>query len=100
MLMTLCLLAFSSLGGFIYYNTNVLNTHYTLLDLQQLQAEYETSYKTHQDLPQPEIDSVSVDVAIYPAEREAEIKGTYKLTNYKLTNYTTLVGSPQQAPLL
>ena len=69
-------------GSYIYYNTNVLNTHYNQLDLQRLQAEYEQAYRGHRDTPQPDIDSVAVDVAIFPEQREAEITGTYMLTNY------------------
>ncbi|MEM7019708.1 MAG: ABC transporter permease, partial [Pseudomonadota bacterium] len=80
-LMVLCLLGFSSLGGFIYYNTNILNPHYSQLDLQRLQAEYEKRYKRYQDMPQPEIETVSVEVAIFPEDREVEATGRYSLIN-------------------
>ncbi len=39
------LLAFVALGGFIFYNTNVLNRYETPTDRQALQAEYEKRYK-------------------------------------------------------
>ncbi len=74
-------LIFGTSGGFIYYNTNVLNTHYSLLDLQRLQSEYELAYKAHENIPQPVIEVVTVNVDIFPQEREAEISGRYLLRN-------------------
>ncbi len=44
-----------TLGGFIFYNTNVLNEYRTPFDTAERTAEYERRYKRFQDVPQPRI---------------------------------------------
>lgn len=73
--------AFVLVGGFIYYNTNVLNRYLTGKDLETLQADYEKAYKQFEVEPQPQIQSVYVEVDIYPALREVAAKGYYDLIN-------------------
>ena len=80
-LLAASLLAFIGLGGWIFYNTNVIN-RYVPGDLaMKRQADYEKSYRKYLDLPQPKISDVKVDVDIYPHERKVDIRGHYILTN-------------------
>jgi ABC-type transport system involved in multi-copper enzyme maturation permease subunit len=53
-------IAFATCGGWIYYNTHVLNTFYSRHDLQRLQADYEKRYKALAAAPQPRITAVDV----------------------------------------
>lgn len=71
----------AGLGGFIYYNTNVLNTYYTSWDVETLQEEYERWYKSVENEPQPRITDVSVRVELYPDQRAMEANGRYTLKN-------------------
>ena len=73
--------AFVIVGGFIYYNSNVLNRYLTSDDIETLQADYEKAYKRFELEPQPEIQSVYVEVDIYPVLREVAAKGRYELIN-------------------
>tara|TARA_R110002072_G_scaffold104540_1_gene228984 strand:- start:952 stop:4515 length:3564 start_codon:yes stop_codon:yes gene_type:complete len=73
--------AFLMVGGFIYYNTNVLNRYLTNDDLETLQADYEKAYKRYEREPQPALQSVYVEVDIYPEERDVAAKGHYELVN-------------------
>jgi ABC-2 type transport system permease protein len=68
-------------GGWIYYNTNVLNDYSTFRDRERMQAEYEKRYQQNADLTQPAITSVYAEVDIYPDTRDVMIKGRYSLTN-------------------
>ncbi|HTW62212.1 MAG TPA: M1 family aminopeptidase [Terracidiphilus sp.] len=61
---------FVLVGGWVYYNTEVLNHVYSQYDNQKIQADYEKNYKRYQNLPQPRIIDVHYDLAIYPATRE------------------------------
>lgn len=73
--------AFVMVGGFIYYNTNVLNRYLTTEDIETLQADYEKAYKQYEGVPQPEIQSVYVEVDIFPGLREVSAQGHYDLIN-------------------
>jgi ABC-type transport system involved in multi-copper enzyme maturation permease subunit len=69
------------LGGFIFYNTNVLN-EYSPGDQAGLpQAEYEKRYKRFDGAPQPNIIGADLRVEIYPENRSADLRGTYRLVN-------------------
>lgn len=68
-------------GGFIYYNTNVLNEYITLDDLEELQVAYEKEYRQYADLPMPRTTDVKVDVDIYPYRRRIEVRSTQVLEN-------------------
>jgi hypothetical protein len=73
--------AFAALGGWIFYNTNVLN-HYVPGDLaKQRQADYEKAYRQYRGLPQPKIESIRADVDIYPETRTVEVRGRYRMRN-------------------
>jgi len=68
-------------GGWIFYNTNVLND-YVPGDLQEArQARWEKQYKQYEDVPQPRITSVYAEVDIYPRDRAVDIRGRYTLRN-------------------
>lgn len=75
------LLAFAGVGGFIYYNTNILNTYRSSDDVQALLADYEKKYKQYEDHQQLTITSVFAEVDIFPDQQEVTVKGTYKLEN-------------------
>jgi hypothetical protein len=70
-----------TLGGFIFYNTNLLNEYLTDSDITQRQAEYEQRYKRYEGIPQPWVTGSRLQVEIYPSRREAEIRGSYSLVN-------------------
>ena len=42
-----------ALGGFIFYNTNVLNEYLTASDMAERRAEYERRYGRYAGIPQP-----------------------------------------------
>jgi ABC-2 type transport system permease protein len=68
-------------GGFVYYNTNVMNTYRNSDDVEELQASYEKQYKQHERLPQPRITGVSLEVDLFPDEGNVEIRGSYQIEN-------------------
>jgi hypothetical protein len=70
---TVALLAFALCGGWIWYNTEVLNPLLGPKDVERLQAEYEKTYKPLAKLPQPRIRSVKFAVDIFPASRNVNV---------------------------
>ena len=49
-----------TLGGFIFYNTNVLNAYHTASDGQARRAEYERRYGQYKGIPQPQLTGVKL----------------------------------------
>ena len=68
-------------GGFVFYNTNVLNEYITDDELVQRRADYERLYGRYEDIPQPARVATTLQVDIHPRERAATIHGTYRLVN-------------------
>jgi ABC-type transport system involved in multi-copper enzyme maturation permease subunit len=74
-------LATVALGGYIFYNTNVLNHYRTQHDRQLRLAEYEKRYKILAAVPQPKVTAVKVDVDVFPREQRVRMRGTLSLVN-------------------
>jgi ABC-2 type transport system permease protein len=70
-----------TLGGFIFYNTNVLNEYITDDELVARRAEYERRYGRFEGTPQPERTATSLRIEIHPDRRAATIRGSYRLVN-------------------
>ncbi|MEQ1517855.1 MAG: M1 family aminopeptidase, partial [Usitatibacteraceae bacterium] len=75
------LLLFVGLGGFIFYNTNVLNHYQNSSANEKRQVEYEKKYKSTAGTPQPRVTAVSVKTDLYPREQRARMAGSYCLKN-------------------
>lgn len=86
----LLFLAATGTGGFIYYNTNILNEYLTLDDLEELQVAYEQEYRQYADLPMPRTTDVKVDVDIHPYQRRVEVRSTQVLENKTDTPISTV----------
>ena len=70
-----------TLGGFIFYNTNVLNEYRTDSESVERLAEYERRYGQYEGIPQPQLTGTNLHVEIYPDRGAATIRGTYRLVN-------------------
>lgn len=68
-------------GGYIFYNTTILNRYVTSDEQEALQVRYERDYKQYEGLAQPRITAVDVDAEIYPYERRVEVRGKLHLVN-------------------
>jgi len=70
-----------TLGGFVFYNTNVINDFRTPDEIAEESAEYERKYKRFDGAPSPTLFAARVNVELYPAERAARVRGTFRLVN-------------------
>ena len=68
-------------GGFIFYNTNVLNAYLPPQKAGTPQAEYERRYARYADLPQPVIAGAELRFEIYPDAPAVDMRGSYRLVN-------------------
>jgi len=67
-------------GSWIVSNTLILND-FRSGDAQAYLAEYEKRFFRYAGLPQPVVRQVELDVALYPEETRAEVRGRYRLVN-------------------
>jgi ABC-2 type transport system permease protein len=78
-------------GGFIYYNTNVLNTYRAPDTWKELTANYEKKYKKYKFTPQPRIAAVNVNLDLFPEERKCFIKAEYVIKNKNIKPVDSLI---------
>lgn len=73
--------AFVMLGSYIFYNTNILNEHWTNSQETEFRVDYEKTLKEFEYLPQPKIVVVNLKVELYPKSRDYTAEGFYFLKN-------------------
>jgi ABC-2 type transport system permease protein len=79
--LAVCGLLFVTTGAYIYYNTHILNSYLSTFKIQEERAQYELKYKQYQNMPQPRITDVQVNVDLYPDRRLAIFRGKGWLEN-------------------
>jgi ABC-2 type transport system permease protein len=79
----LAAIAFIGIGGWIFYNTNILNEYLTPYERLQRKADYEKAYGRYEDAPTPSYDSLEMAIDIFPEERRLESRGGAILGNHK-----------------
>lgn len=77
----LVLLLFLFAGGYIFYNTNVLNKFSFETETIQKQISYEKAYSRFEIMPAPSIVDLDTECHIYPHKGKIEYKGFYYLKN-------------------
>lgn len=72
---------FALIGGWLYYNTQVLNQVVGPKTILSRRADYEKTYKKYQTLPQPRISAIRYDIDIYPERRALLLRGDQTIEN-------------------
>ena len=68
-------------GGFIFFNTNVVNDYHDADARAARRAEYERRYGRYERAVQPRVAGTRLHVEIYPGERAVAVRGTFRLVN-------------------
>ena len=79
--LTVLLVIFIGAGIFINYNTGVLNNYQTKKGTKSLTAQYEKQLSKYDRIPQPKVIDVKLDADLFPEDRTARMKVTYKMVN-------------------
>jgi hypothetical protein len=74
-------LAFLAVGGFIYYNTNVLNTYRNTYRNDENRAQYEKKYVQYLSMPQARVTDLNLNIDLDNTHRVAEFSGSMSLEN-------------------
>jgi ABC-type transport system involved in multi-copper enzyme maturation permease subunit len=79
----LATLTFIGIGGWIFYNTNILNEYLTPGERLQRKADYEKNWGRYENAPTPSYDRIEMAIDIFPEERRMESRGSTVLGNHK-----------------
>ncbi len=79
--LSVCAALLFSVGGYIFYNTNILNHYYTTYAIDEGRAQYEKKYRQYKELPQPKITDINTQIDLDPANRSVNMQGTMMLEN-------------------
>lgn len=74
-------LAFIGAGCYVFYNTNQINKYESREAREDKQVAYEKTLKKFENIPQPKIIDVNLNVEIYPLERDFTAEGYFWLKN-------------------
>jgi ABC-type transport system involved in multi-copper enzyme maturation permease subunit len=77
---TIVFLAFCS-GGFLYYQTKIVNTYFSKEENLKRSAYYEKTFKKLANHPTPKVVDVNYDINLYPEERRYDVKGSMAMVN-------------------
>jgi hypothetical protein len=80
------LIMFVGTGGYIYYNTNVLNDYINEAGGIGQRTTYEKKYRQFEHLPMPRTTNIKINVDLYPYQRKVEVNATQTLTNKTQTD--------------
>lgn len=83
--------AAAAFGGFIFYNTNVLNIYRGPDAEKELRISYERRYKKYETMPQPRIARIAIAVDLHPDQQGFWARGTYLLRNTDTVPIDTVV---------
>ena len=80
-----------SAGGYIFYNTNVLNMIYSPKEREKESAAYEKKYKRYEKTLQPRVVASSIRIDFYTDTRGFDAKGTFTLKNKHTVPLDTII---------
>lgn len=73
--------AFLGLGGWIYYNTEMINSVVTDHDHETSQVAFEKQYKKYEKLPMPRVTDVKYNIDLYPERSGMSLRGEETIRN-------------------
>lgn len=76
-----CLAGLLATGGWVFYNTKVLNHFIGSDERSDRRAEYEKLYKKYEQVPQPRITAVRYEIDLFPEARGMTFKGDQVIRN-------------------
>ncbi|MFK7981312.1 MAG: M1 family aminopeptidase [Saprospiraceae bacterium] len=89
--LALSLIAFLSMGFFIYNENNVKNKFTASKEREQNLVDWEKTYKKYEKTPCPRITAVNVNLDLVPENQTFKANGQYQLVNKTGQNIDTLL---------
>ena len=74
-------LMWAVVGGWVFYNTKVINTYKSAEANNELRSTYETDFSNLEHVAQPRVTKIRHDIEIYPGKRGLVFKGDQTIVN-------------------
>ncbi|MFK5856148.1 MAG: M1 family aminopeptidase [Bacteroidota bacterium] len=74
-------LTWIAVAGFVYYNTQILNSYKTSDQMEEMAVEYENKYKKYEHINLPKTTNAKYFVNIFPYKRNAYVRAVLSMTN-------------------
>jgi hypothetical protein len=81
LLFSVLVLVALSIGGWIVYNTVILNNYMTASQREDVQKRYELSYKKYEKMDQPKWTAIHFDVDLYPSTQRIAVRVNATIQN-------------------
>jgi ABC-2 type transport system permease protein len=78
-------------GGWIFYNTVILNDYKLGDTVEEERVRFEQQFKKYGAMPFPKICDVKLEVDLFPMERKADIRGKFLVSNVSDVNLDSLL---------
>jgi len=90
-ILSIALVVTIAMGGWLFYNMNVLNHYWRAGDKEDARAaQYEKDYSKYLGLPEPQLTDIKLDVDLQPSRRWVQFDGTYHFVNATSSPIDTL----------
>lgn len=89
-LLVVLIVSLAGTGGYIFYNTNILNDYKPLPAIYSKEAAYEKLYKVFEEVSQPDISSAFLYTDLFATSRDMRVSGHYYLTNNTATKLDSI----------
>jgi hypothetical protein len=70
-----------AVGGWVFYNTQILNPYLSSSDREQQAVDYELAYKKYENRPLPEMKTIKYEIDIHPEERDIYVRANATFVN-------------------
>ncbi|TXG37474.1 M1 family aminopeptidase [Seonamhaeicola maritimus] len=77
-------------AGYVYYNTQILNTYRTSEEQEVLFSDFEKKYKKYEKVKHPKVTDAKYFIDIFPYKRDVLVKSKLRLTNENSTAIDSL----------
>lgn len=74
-------IAWLGVAGYVYYNTQVINTYRSNDEQEQLMADFEKKYSKYKDAAHPKVTDAKYYIDIFPNKRDIYVKADIELVN-------------------
>jgi len=83
--------AWMAVGGWIYYNSHIVNSYVSSEKANLLRSDYEKDFKSLAELPQPRVTKIKFEIDVFPHKRGLVFSGVQTIENKTETPIEKLV---------
>lgn len=88
--LTSLIILFASIGGYAFYNINIVNEYITSNEVFDFNEQYERKYKKYDSLAVPQLVSLNTRINIYPNSEKYDVQSNTVIANKTIKPMSTI----------